>query len=231
MNKHEANWYVYEMIEPRTLFHLLILDPISLIAPHYNLLIGHGAVIKENNQAHIIFGHSGMGKSTISRLLSNHFSHLKKFSDDTFAFEVSNGGIKVFPFNTGEGYLKSYHDKNKVIQNTRIDGEKVIIENNEKFYILIKLTTQRSPLQLKNSFFLVRDDSIDGTQIKELNSVDYLREMLETHTSIPSIYTQKKFSLWKAISDQSNGFLIRYREFCDVEKLAVFMGWRNEKSI
>jgi len=231
INKLEANWYVYETIEPRTLFHLLILDPISLIAPYYNLLIGHGAVIKENNDAHVIFGHSGVGKSTISRLISNKFANLDKISDDTFAFEVGDGDIKVFPFNTGEGYLKSDHDKNEEVRHLR---DKIIIENPEKFYIIDGPTALSDPLILKNSYFLWRDTSTDpeaGTQIKGLSDVDYLRELLESHTSIPSLYTQKKFMLWKLISNQSHGFLIRYCERCNVEKLGVLMGWVYEESI
>ncbi|MDR9853134.1 hypothetical protein RJP21_05905 [Paenibacillus sp. VCA1] len=231
INKQEANWYVYETIEPRTLFHLLILDPISLIAPYYNLLIGHGAVIRENNHAHVIFGHSGVGKSTVSRLISNRFANLDKISDDTFAFEVGDRDIKVIPFNTGEGYLKSDHDINEEVRNLR---DKIIIENTEKFYILDGLTTLSDPLMLKNSYFLWRDTSTDPdvcTQIKELNDVDYLRELLESHTSIPSLYTQKKFILWKSISDQSVGFLIRYCELCNVEKFGLFMGWVYDESI
>lgn len=230
INKQEANWYVYENIEPRTLFHLLILDPISLIAPYYNLLIGHGAVIRENNHAHVIFGHSGVGKSTISRLISNKFANLYKISDDTFAFEVGDGDIKVFPFNTGEGYLKSDHDKNEEVRNLR---DKIIIENTEKFYILDRQITLSDPIILKNSYFLWRDTSTDrdvDTQIKELNDVDYLRELLESHTSIPSLYTKKKFMLWKSISNQSDGFLIRYCERCNVERLGLFMGWVYEES-
>ncbi len=224
--KQEVNWFVYEMIDPRTFFHLLILDPVSLISPYYNLLIGHGAVIRENNDAHVIFGQSMAGKSTISRLISEQYMEMNKISDDTFALAVEDNSMAIIPFNTGDGYLKSSSDIKRELEKKK-NG--LILENEKKIYVIDEPDSIVDSLVLKNSFFLKKDISVNDTEITKLNTTHYFKELLEFHASIPSLYTKKKFQLWKLISNYSQGYLIRYKDLCDVKRLGEAMRWKYEK--
>ncbi|MFE6075213.1 hypothetical protein ACFVQB_12125 [Paenibacillus sp. NPDC057886] len=225
--KQEVHWFVYEMIEPRSLFHLLILDPVSLISPYYDLLIGHGAVIRENNEVHVIFGQSGAGKSTISRLISNQYEDMNKISDDTFAFSIEGETIKVIPFNTGEGYIKSALNIN--IEEIENKKNRMIIENEKKVYVIDEPDSITNSLRLRKSYFLKKDISVKDTEITELNITGHLKALLEFHTSIPSLYTKKKFMLWKLVSNYSHGYLIRYKKLCNIKKLGEVMRWNHEK--
>lgn len=227
VERREITWDLWSEIDPRSMLHLFVLDPISLLSPQFDFVVCHGAVLKKEERAIILFGNSGAGKSTISRMITEEIPEIDKVADDTFGIKIKDGEILVYPFNTGEGFLKSNNYKyNSLIE--KQGGKGIILENNKKCYIYKKIDISK-PLILKKILYLDNRKQIEITEIKRCSSVESLKYLLSFHTSIPSEHTRKKFLLWTYLSNKTEGYSTEYLKNCDIEKIKTMLElWYEE---
>lgn len=93
-----------EVPDKKHLQSLIVHDVLPACIAHMGYLLIHGASVVYGDQAHIIAGYSGMGKSTLSaNLIQNK---LDVMSDDLVRIESSIGELKVY----GLKILRSYEE-------------------------------------------------------------------------------------------------------------------------
>jgi len=203
-------WEINSVIDPRSAFHLLVLDPISLIAPKFSTMIYHGALINQNSKSSIAFlGMSGVGKSTVSRLVSEKYGKAK-VSDDTFAIFVKEDKVFVQPFFTGEGYLKG-------LKNFKSHDYDFILENEKKIY-QFRIPNVNLDTTLDSILVLEKmDKDSSSTNLSLLTSTQLLMQLLKHQASISNPFVLKRLNMNKEISSLCNGYLVTYKEICDIE--------------
>lgn len=213
-------WYIDKNdLDGRSMFHIFVLDPLSLVLPVKNKIVFHGASISVNNYSVAFLGRSGNGKSTISRLIMEE-NNCEKKSDDTFVIEVVPNDILLFPINSGEGY--SYNLANQILSEK--DSYKVLYRKEKKCYI-INTHVNLSPQPLKKIIILEKQlDALkkdNYTRFAELSSPQALMHILNSQTNINSPYLSKKFELYRTISKQIKVEFACYNVFCDIKKISI----------
>jgi energy-coupling factor transporter ATP-binding protein EcfA2 len=218
-----ARWEVAGPLPPRSMFHLLMLDPISLFAPTHGLMVCHGAAVIYDGGAVLLLGNSGAGKSTLSFLLSqSEGGEIRALTDDTFILDFTGENITVWPIQTGYGL------GSQLLSRFGIDprDEDLIQRSNGKSYI--KSVPGQAPSQayrIDRFIFLDRDEeAVVGTPVVQpLGMAATLRTLIDSQTSIANPYAIDKLKFWSRMAKQTVGSLVRYREYCDPAILREFI--------
>lgn len=217
-DKRTITWYTDKKdLDDRNMFHIFVLDPISLVLPIKNKIVFHGASIRDDNSSVAFLGRSGNGKSTVSRLLTER-SRYKKNSDDTFVVELSDNNVMLYPINSGEGY--SYELAEQILLNN--DDYKVLYRTEEKCYLL-NTKADLSPQPLVKIFILKRqtNEKENYTNLFELDSSEALLHILNSQTNIIFPYLTRKMELYRMISKQVKITIVDYNNLCDVSKIII----------
>ena len=218
-NSNTTIWYLCDSnYVGRNLFHILILDPMSLMLPELNRIVFHGAALEVNGNGILLLGHSGAGKSTISHKISQVFHNSAKLCDDTFILEVKKE-IVLYPLDTGEGYnieiAKKLYDTGRY-ENLFYDPDK------RKQYIIKKQNCKLDkPIIVKKILFLDRKEdytTLKNTNITKCNTGKNLINIVNSQTNILTPYAEYKFNLYKQISKEIEGYRVEYNIDCDVLK-------------
>lgn len=211
----QVKWYVTETNVPsRNVFHIFVLDILSIVLPSVNKIVFHGASLRYENTAIALLGRSGNGKSTITRKL-NECLLCSKNSDDTFIVSIAEQ-IKLYPINSGEGYEPDIADallKKNINYSLLTD-----VRNAEKKYI-INNKFDATPLELKSIYILNRETDSNSTlytKIFTLLPEKAFLHMLNTQTNILTPYLKEKLALYKQIADRIGGNFVNFNFECDI---------------
>lgn len=214
-------WNVYlERLFPRSLFHMMILDPYSLICPQNNEIIVHGSMMSVGQDSILFLGSSGNGKSTISHRLLKCKGY-EKMCDDTFVIAIKNGKTITYPINTGCGYdyevAKEYVATGDYFELYRVK---------DKAYILNKNISYSKALTPCLIFFLnreIKETESAVTIIKELPSKEALKLIIDNQTNIGSPFLLKKMKVYKMISESVHGVSVRFVNDCDINAVDIYI--------
>jgi hypothetical protein len=192
---------------PRNFFHLMILDPLSLISLKFNTIILHAAALSTEQGAVLVLGDSGYGKSTLC-FLASRGQNIKSLSDDTVAVN-GNSILTAHPIPTGFGLapdlLSTTYERNNVLQKSR-----------GKIYYKEIPNMRTEPQKIKSVIFL-RKFGAEKTTILPLSHLQALKYLIDSQTSIGNPYNNIRFQLFKRISSETNCYEIKYPELCDLE--------------
>lgn len=208
---------VQPKLSPRSAFHMLILDPISLLLPSWRGLIVHAATLSAGQSATLVLGRSGSGKSTLS-FLSTHepplASDLRQLADDTALLRYNNGtsDIVAEPIKTGFGLAPE-------LVNSRGLGKSAILERrSDKIYLQSVPNEIGGSLPVSQIVFLERSGSfLERTEIRKLCRNQLLKELLRYKTEIGSPFVRERLGLWRKLSRQASGVKIRYSEILNLD--------------
>ena len=220
---HESSWELSIALPARTAFHLTVLDPISLFAPGRDLMICHGAAVSYNNNAVLIFGRSGSGKSTVSFLLSHDgpSDELLALSDDTFVLDFRSNEIYAWPIHSGFGLSLELVDRLGI----RHDSFNLLQTVPGKLYLrtLPRQAGNHAHL-VRKIFFLEKNFEVHETpQYVPLNPRQELLKLIESQTSIANSYASKKLHLWRRLADQARSTHVLYKNRCDPYRLRAII--------
>lgn len=200
-NIQQHNWL------PRSFFHLLILDPLSLILPKYNSIILHAAALSTEHGAVLILGDSGYGKSTLC-FLASRGNKIKSLSDDTVAVNC-NSILKVHPIPSGFGLSPG-------LLNIDSDSNNILQKSKGKIYYK-SIPNQRTEPQILKSIILLRKWGTEKTTFSRLNSLEALKSILDSQTTIGSPFNNIRFQLFRRLSTEVPCYELKYPEICDIE--------------
>ena len=216
-------------LSPRSAFHMLILDPVSLFLPSWGGLIVHAATLSLGQSATLILGRSGSGKSTLS-FLSAHEpplnSDLRQLADDTALLRYRNGvsDIVAEPIKTGFGLAPQ-------LVNSRGLGKSATLERrSDKIYLQSVPNETGGTLPVSQVIFLKRSgSSLEETEIRKLCQNQLLKELLRYKTEIGSPFVRERLGLWRKLSQQASGVKIRYSEILNLDTFKnIIRGVVNE---
>jgi len=205
---------------PRNLFHVCILDIMSLISVKYNSIIFHAASMVSRNKAYLFMGDSGNGKSTVTYRLSQKTS-IAKASDDVAIFNLAYSGATIYPINSGYGYSKDI--AYGILQNS--DKCVKLYETDNKCYIYEPEVASATYL-LGGVFFLKRivsECAPQNTDIFLLEEREFLRRIIKTQTNVGSSLLKAKFRLYKTLSACCKGFDVTYVNDCDIRVFEEYL--------
>ncbi len=213
VSQQKAVWYIYEEFDlMRNLFHLSILDTVSLLGTNYKAFILHSALVEIDNQGVAFAGLSGMGKSTLSYLIGKTETAYK-VSDDTNMLVIRSGGVYISPINSGEGYLNTvlseidYH----------CDSMESIMSIDEKQYFFRNNKPERVyPLGL---LVFLDKEHIKATEYFTLTATETLKTIVSLQTHIAGPYLEKWFKLVMAVALRTKAIRIVYEGKADVALL------------
>ena len=216
-------------LSPRSAFHMLILDPVSLFLPSWGGLIVHAATLSVGQSATLVLGKSGSGKSTLSFLSAHEpplTSDLRQLADDTALLRYKNGvsDIVVEPIKTGFGLAPQ-------LVNSRGLGKSAILERrSDKIYLQSIPNETGGSLPVSQIVFLERSESsLEETEIRKLCRNQLLKELLRYKTEIGSPLVRERLGLWHKLSRQASGVKIRYSEILNLDTFKnIIRGVVNE---
>lgn len=228
IEKRIIKWYVnIDSFLPRSLFHLTILDPYSLLCPQINEIVVHGAVVSYDLKSSILFiGPSGSGKSTITHKLCecNGYS---KICDDTFLIRDDNKNLTVYGIDTGNGYTKEIAKK-------YIDSGKYyeLYSQSNKTYIIGKRSQNQIILKPKHIFFVDRFiEKKFEIILKPLKEFEALKWFINCQTNIGTPFLVEKIALYKKISQCVVATKLDYYNNCDIERLSKYIHKTSESYV
>ena len=213
MSNQRSIWYIYEKYNyMRGIFHLSILDPISLLGTDYNTFILHSALVEIGNKGIAFAGLSGSGKSTLSYLIGTT-DHARKVSDDTNMMVIGDDGVYVFPIHSGEGYLKTVLSE---IDYQHDSTASAVSVDDKKYFFCVSKSDTPCPLSL--IVFLVKGHT-EVTQVHSLSVTERLKMLISLQTHIAGPYLGKWFSLVKETAYKTKAIKTVYEGKADVDLL------------
>jgi hypothetical protein len=217
----QVEWYA-NAFEPRYAVNLMVLDPLSLILPGQGLLICHAAAIEMNHKAALLYGKSGVGKSTISFLLSRRTeeARIRVIADDTVLLDLSADTPQIHPVYTGFGLTPA------IAQEHGLDraGCEVLFHNRGKNYYprVPGQATGGAPVTM--IVFLCKcDDGRVGTDVEQLPSGQAVLRLLAAQSSIPNPNLIKRVSWLQRLASQTTCFSLSYDTSCDLDLLTTLL--------
>ena len=220
--KKMATWRIAGDLPPRTILHFCILDPLSLIGPHIDMLVWHGAVIRCGKAASILFGSSGSGKSTLAYLLAQNASggKIQHMSDDTFVLVNNVCGQTVFPIASGFGLSPALVRSNGGV----IEQENVLQYGRNKVYLRRLERHVALPARLDTCLFLRRCSADDvsrlGTGFRKLSRFEFLSALLDSQTHISHPGAVAVLELASNVARSTSGYMVDYLTYPDATAVA-----------
>lgn len=212
MCSESCTWWVLETAyNVRSIFHTCILDPVSLIGVNYGVIVLHASLIECNNKGIIFIGKSGMGKSTVSMLVSQNSEDIFKQADDTVQIDCQTNNIRVIPLFTGEGYIESVADKYlseewNMLPNVRGAG---------KIYYFPAMQQVELPL----SEIIILEKTEQDNTFELLNMGDALTEIVKHQTHISGPYLLKWFECIRILTLNVLIFKKKYKDVCNIDEI------------
>lgn len=224
-SSNQIHWRLISPVTPpRYAFQTLILDPLSLLLPAHDLLIFHGAAVAiSNSSAVLLLANSGNGKSTLSFLLSQQRPEIgiRCLSDDLLCLNFAAQETDVLPIDTGFGLKPEILTRYGIAipRNASYDRK-------GKVYLPTLPHQAYGNRRIAGVIFLDKDASNDeNAAVRQISSLDALRRLLDSQTSIPNPYQRHRLHLLRRLSEQTTFFEVRYRSFCDINTLyAIIKG-------
>ena len=217
LKKSTTVWNVRHPIRPlRSAFHILMLDPLSLLLPPYGLLICHGAAVVSKQEATLLFGGSKSGKSSLGFLAShmNPSNGIRILSDDTLILDFTTNVAQVYPVNTGFGLTYD------LLKSLNVQEQDILQYGQGKAYL------SQVPHQTQGAYRINRiillENQTEGppeTQVSKLNYERTLRAVLDNQTTIGSPYLIQRLNLFRRLVGQASGISLRYSTYCDLNVL------------
>ena len=214
-----ASWRLAGSLPPRSAFHMLILDPLSLFAPGKNIMICHGAVVTYEDIGILLFGKSQSGKSTLAFLLSHKddTNGFQALTDDTLILDFTGERVSVWPVPSGFGLSPYFLDSFGVGRN----GTDVLQVTKGKYYVRsLPNQAKNPPYIVGQAVFLEEDRNQRISHTSRLSEREFLFKALDSQTSIPTQFTVKKLELWSRLAQQVKSTTVSYSGHCD--PLTVF---------
>lgn len=205
-------------LQPRTVLHVMLLDPLSLILPRYDGLILHAAAVSTPKGAAVLIGQSGVGKSTLGFLLSHATADgsIRHMADDTLFLIFQGGGAMVHPIRSGFGLSEALLRAHGV----SLTEADVLQRSREKAYVHQLPYQDRGPAQAARLVFLEHGDTPDrGTAVMPQGRAGALQRLLDSQTTIASPYMVKRLQLLNRLAAGVPASVCRYPEYCDVDVL------------
>lgn len=208
--------YAYFKIFPRSLFHLGILDPYSLLCPKIGEIVVHGSILEKNHKAVLFIGRSGSGKSTVTHKLSK-YSEVNKLCDDTFIISFENNKLLAHSIDTGFGYdidiAKSYIETGLYYELYNWGNKSYIFKKEKYSSVMIE------PALIVFLNRIISDEDISSTSIKKITKIELLRFFINNQTNISSPFLIEKMRIYKSISNILPGIYIDFINDCDISNL------------
>lgn len=213
-----SKWEVLHPMLPRSAFHVMVLDPLSLLLLRHSVIICHGAAVTGKQGAILLFGRSGCGKSTLGFLISheNNTSGIRFMCDDTLILDFTRDLVRAYPINSGFGLTPDLVRR----FNLQAAGRVVLQRSRGKVYLSEVPHQVRGPQQIDRIIFLEKCSNISNrTEVSWLDKKRTLRALLEAQTTISSPYTMDQFTMYQRLAWQSPGVHLRYTKHCDLDVL------------
>ena len=212
VRKSFAVWNVWRSIPtPRSTFHILVLDPLSLLLPFHGLQIFHGAAVVSRQGATLLLGRSGSGKSSLGLLAShlNPNNEIRFLSDDTLFLDFTADVVQVHPVNTGFGVTF------ELLTRLNIWDHNILQYGQEKVYLSHVPYQSQGPHKISRIIFLEKEsDGSPGTKVKRLSREKTLRNLLDSQTTIGGPFLLERFNLLRRLTRQGHrgafALLIKY---------------------
>ena len=222
-SESSVSWELEKIPKPRSTFHILVLNPLTLFAPAHRLMIHHAAAITVERDAILLFGHSGIGKSTLTFLLShsNTAADLCALSDDVVIMDFREREVVVWPINTGFGLSEEI----LTASDLDIHERNIIQRSRNKLYLrCLPKQSPDGPYVVKRVVFLERDPAVDdGTRVQELDANSTLKRLLMFHTSMPRPYLVAKLDLCRSLARQAKGTVLSFGDYCDPDTVTALV--------
>ena len=217
-HRNMAHWQLARRPPARTAFHLLALDPLSLFAPRLGLMVCHGGAVVSDDRALLLFGVSGVGKSTLGFLLSHTGDcDFRSLTDDTFVLDFGGNDVLVWPISTGFGLSLDF------LNGAGIDVQSGnVLQRIERKTYVKRLPRQAEgrPYFVKDVVFLDRRRSAGGRpSILRLRQTQAVMALLDSQASIPTPYTAEKLGLWARLARQATATSVLFDDYCDPKLL------------
>ena len=213
---NSVEWHVRGPLPPRTLLHGFVLDPLSLLLPRYSVMICHGTAVATTAGAVLLFGRSGVGKSTLAFLSSHEEPDvgIRHLTDDTMVLTFSGATVEAHPVHSGFGLTPD------IVQRFRLEDLPVLQRSRGKVYV------SRLPLQaygahpVRHVIFLQKEggNAVECGVVR-LSPAQRLQALLDAQTSIANPYVRHRLTMWQRLAIQASALRVRYREYCDVTLL------------
>lgn len=213
-----AEWDVLQPMLPRSAFHVLVLDPLSLLLTCHSVIICHGAAVAGKRGAVLLFGRSGCGKSTLGFLISheNPAAGIRFMSDDTLILDCTRDVIRAYPINSGFGLTPDLIRRFSL----QAAGREVLQRSRGKVYLSDVPRRAMGPQQVDRIVFLEKcSDGSNGTEVSWLDRKRTLRALLDSQMTIASPYIMNRLTMCQRLARQAPGVHLRYTTYCDLDVL------------
>jgi len=220
-----AEWWLVGSLPPRTLLHAFVLDPLSLLLPPHGVLICHGAAIAAHGEATLIFGRSGVGKSTLAFLASHEEPDfgVRHLSDDTVILDFTSDIVEAYPVGSGFGVTPD------VLERFALRDSPVMQKSRGKAYLLEVPRRTLGPHPVRRVIFLRKSDAAPaGGDLRKLPQAETLSALLDAQTSIAGPHMISRLAMWRRLATQVSAVEVRYRERCDVDLIKRIAVGRTE---
>lgn len=216
--KSTAEWEVLQPMLPRSTFHVLVLDPLSLLLPRCGIMICHGAAVAGKRGAVLLFGPSGCGKSTLGFLISHESSAdgIRFMSDDTLILDFTRDVIQTYPINSGFGLTPDL-----IRRFSLQDAKRGVLQRSQgKVYLSDVPSRVMGPQPVDRIIFLEKcPRRSNETEISWLDRKGTLRALLDSQATIASPNLMDRLALCQRLATQAPGICLRYVTYCDLDVL------------
>lgn len=219
--KSSAVWSMWRSIPtPRSTFHILVLDPLSLLLPSHGLQILHGAAVVSRQGSTLLLGRSGSGKSSLG-LLASHLNpddEIRFLSDDTLFLDFTSDVVQVHPVNTGFGITF------ELLTRLNIWDHNILQYGQGKVYLSHVPYQSQGPHNIRRIIFLEKEsDGASSTRVTRLSREKTLLNLLDSQTTIGSPFLLERFNLLRRLTRQAPGISLRYSKYCDLDVLRTIV--------
>lgn len=219
--KSSAVWNMRRSIPaPRSAFHILVLDPLSLLLPSRGLQILHGAAVVSRQGATLLLGRSGSGKSSLG-LLASHLNpddEIRFLSDDTLFLDFTSDIVQVHPVHTGFGITS------ELLARLNIRDHNILQYGQGKAYLSHVPCQSQGPHKISRIIFLEKESAgPPSTKVTRLSREKTLLNLLDSQTTIGSPFLLERFNLLKRLTRQAPGISLRYAKYCNLDVLRTIV--------
>lgn len=202
----------YNLSNPRSLFFLTVLDPLSLILPKQGVVVRHCAAVVRGSTVVLLFGQSGAGKSTISYLLGKYEAYEVLSDDVVFISFEGEREILVSPIHTGRGFVPQVM-ANPIIRKELSKAE-ILFRTKRKTYYRNPAVIRRK-FVVKSMLFLEKN-SDTYTTTKILSSDEVVRRLLALRTTIWNPYLEDTLHIDVTMARTIPSVELQYSNICHV---------------